>query len=129
MTRRARAAPTAMGTILLSGISCPHTRGAGEREGGWEGGKVSEDGGRTKIVVGKENRGGGEGAEEKAMEEKRWEEKRVVNRVKVSASQVPLGLAYGATYMHQIYCYLRRRTLATQTAGCAPVRWRCSDWC
>ena len=67
MTRRARAAPTAMGTILLSGISCPHTRGAGEREGGWEGGKVSEDGGRTKIVVGKENRGGG-----KEQRRKQW---------------------------------------------------------
>ena len=70
MTRRARAAPTAMGTILLSGISCPHTRGAGEREGGWEGGKVSEDGGRKKIEVGKEKRGGG-GKEQRRKQWKR----------------------------------------------------------
>lgn len=39
MTRRANAAPTAMGTILLSGMSRPHTRGAGEGQG-WEGGKT-----------------------------------------------------------------------------------------
>ena len=66
-----------------------------------EGGKVRENGGRSKVVTGEESRGGREeeGAEEKAMEEKRWEEKRLVNSVKVSAStthsasRVPLGLA------------------------------------
>lgn len=64
MTRRANAAPTAMGTILLSGMSRPHTRGAGEGQG-WERGRVGRGG----------NRGEGGGEREEGEERSKVKER------------------------------------------------------
>lgn len=84
MTRRANAAPTAMGTILLSGISLLHTKGAEEGMRAWRrgekqrGGRERRGGQRGQVWRGDKQRGDKGGSRE--GKNRRGRENRVRHR-------------------------------------------------